>query len=431
MKREVFKRIISEWLERDLPKVLAREIKFNINTHTITAIVGPRRAGKTYLVFSKIKELLEHNEKEEILFIDFEDNRLIGVANEELDDIFTAHKELTDRDIKYIFFDEIQEIETWSKFVRRLYNLQKYTIVLTGSSSKLMAKEIATELRGRYKSILLLPFSFREYLKYKGFVYKKTTQYTEEKGKLMRFFDEYLFYGGYPEAIKLGNLDEKKELINSYYETIYYKDIIERYGIRNKEIIGIMMNYLLDINASLFSLTSFEKLMKSRGISISKKTISLYLKYLGESFFVFAIEKFSYSPKVRILNPKKVYLIDNIFHTLLSTSLTPDKGKLLESLVLQDLKRRNYDVYYFREKKECDFILKKDRRLVAALQVVYKLDNKNRVRELGGLKEAMSKLKIDKGIILTYDQEEDIKTNLGVIEVIPVWKWLLETSNIF
>lgn len=423
MEREVFKKIISEWIERNLPEMIEREIEFKIDKDSIVAITGPRRVGKTYLLFNKIKQLLETNEKEEILFIDFEDNRLTGISNEELDDMFVAHKELSDNDIKYLFFDEIQEIDKWSRFVRRLHNLKKYYIVITGSSSKLMSKEIATELRGRYRSILLLNFSFKEFLRYKGFDYKKTTEYTANKGKLMRLFDEYMRYGGYPEIIKKENEIEKKELANSYFDTTYYKDVVERHRIKNTEIIELLMSYLIDINSGIFSVSSFEKSLRSKGIKVSKKTISQYLKYLEEAFFVFAIEKFSYSKRVRIQNPKKVYLSDNVFHTVLS--LTNDKGKLLESLAMQEFKRKGFDVFYFKHAKECDFILQKNRKLASAVQVTYDLNDKNKKREMDGLVEAMRELKIKDGMILTYDQEDSLKYERYEIRVVPMWRFLL------
>lgn len=425
MKREVFKKIISEWLERDLPEMIERDIEFRIDKDSILAIMGPRRAGKTYLMFNKIKQLLETNEKDEILFIDFEDNRLAGISDDELDDMFTAHKELSDNDVKYLFFDEIQEIDKWSRFVRRLNNLKKYYIVISGSSSKLMSKEIATELRGRYRSILLLNFSFKEFLRYRGFEYKKTTEYTANKGKLMRLFDEYMLYGGYPEIIKKNSEIEKKELANSYFDTTYYKDVVERHRIKNTEIIELLMSYLIDINSDIFSISSFEKSLRGKGIKVSKKTISQYLKYLEEAFFVFATEKFSYSGRVRIQNPKKVYLSDNVFHTMLSTTLTKNKGKLLESLAMQEFKRKGFDVFYFKHAKECDFILQKNRKLTSAVQVTYDLNEKNKKREMDGLVEAMSELKIKEGMILTYDQEDSLKYKGYKIRVAPLWKFLL------
>jgi len=310
--------------------------------------------------------------------------------------------------------------------VRRLHNLKRYCIVITGSSSKLMAKEIATELRGRYRSILLLNFSFREFLRFREFKYKKTTSYTAKKGKLMRLFDEYLLYGGYPEIIKRENKIDKKEIVNSYFDTTFYKDVVERHQIKNTEMVELLMSYLIDINSGIFSVSSFEKSLMNKGIRVSKKTISQYLKHLEEAFFVFAIEKFSYSKRVRIQNPKKVYLSDNIFHTLLSTTLTRNKGKLLESLAMQEFKRRGFDVFYFKKRKECDFILQRERKLAGAVQVTYELNDKNRKREIEGLVEAMEGLNIKKGIILTYDQDDEFKHRKHIIKVIPMWRFLLE-----
>jgi predicted AAA+ superfamily ATPase len=425
MRVEVFKRIISEWQERPLPEVMPREIEVKPTKERITAIVGPRRAGKTYLMFYIIKNLVEKVGKEKIIFIDFEDNRLVGLKNEELDEIFVAHRELTGKEPEYLFFDEIQNIKYWSKFIRRLHNLNKYSIVVSGSSSKLLTGEIATELRGRYRSVLVLPFTFTEFLKAKGFSYTKMTAYTEKKGGILRHFNNYLSYGGFPEVVKAKTEEEMRELARTYYDTIFYRDILERYKIKNKEIIEMLMAYITDNNASIFSISSFEKIMKERGVRISKKTVSQYLRYLEESFFVFSLEKFSYSPKTRMINPKKVYIVDNVFHTFLSTTLSPNKGKLLEALVARELKRRGYNLGYFKEKNECNFIVSDGKKIVAAVQVTYEINERNKKRELNGLAEALEKLKIKNGLVLTYDQKENLLFKNKRIKVLPVWEFLM------
>lgn len=424
MYRDVFKRIITEWLERPLPELVKRSVELRTDQENINAVIGPRRVGKTSLMFYTIKELLKKSRKEEILFIDFEDNRLAGISSAGLDELFVAHREVTGIEPKYLFFDEVQEAPRWSKFVRRIHNTGKYCLIISGSSSKLLSKEIATELRGRYRSTLLLPFSFKEFLKLKNFEYNNTIEFSEKKGLLLSLLEEYLANGGFPLVAKKTDASDKRDLVRTYYETIFYKDIVERYKVDNIDILEALMNHVLDNNSSLFSVSSFGKILKEKGVRASKKTVSLYLKYLEDAFFVFSTQKFSYSSKVRSLNPKKIYLSDNSFQSFLSTNFNPDKGKLLEAVVMQELKRREAQAYYFREKKECDFVIKNGREM-EAIQITYELTADNKEREIGGLLEAMNKIGTEKGTILTLDQRQELNVEGKKIKVLPAWKWLL------
>ncbi len=420
MKKEVFKKILSEWQESKPIVLVQRDAQINVSKEVICAIIGPRRVGKTSLM---LIEAQKYN-KEETIFIDFEDNRLAGLKNEELDELFVAHEELTGKEAKYLFFDEIQSAPEWSKFIRRLHNTKKYYIIVTGSSSKLLSKEIATELRGRYISMLLLPLSFREYLKFKGFEYKKTTEFTSNKGKLIKLLNEYIEEGGFPATVNKDQ-HERRDLTKTYFETIFYKDIIERHKIENSDLIEQLTNYLIENNGELFSITNFHKILKSKGLETSKKTISQYLKYVADTFFILTTEKFSYSSKIRIQNPKKVYLVDNSFQTMLSSNFTPNTGKKLESIIMNQLAKTCDKVYYHKDKKECDFITKQNTKM-EAIQVCLKIDDKNKKREMSGLLEAMQAYKIKRGTIITLDQEDKIKEKGKTIEIKPAWKWLLE-----
>ncbi|HIH09187.1 MAG TPA: ATP-binding protein [Candidatus Diapherotrites archaeon] len=425
---DIFKQIVVEWLEKPLPKLIKRDAELRVEKETINAIIGPRRVGKTSLMFLTIQELLVRVKKEEILFIDFEDNRLSGISSRELDELFVAHREVTGIEPKYLFFDEVQQAPEWSRFVRRLHNSGKYHIVVSGSSSRLLGREIATELRGRYRSLLMLPFSFDEFLRFRGFEYDKKMEFSEKRGALLKLLEEYLTYGGFPLVAGKNDFNDKKELVKSYYETIFYKDIVERYKVKSVDIMEAIISNILDNNSCLFSVTSFEKTLKEKGIKASKKTISLYIKYLEDAFFVFSSQKFSYSAKVRILNPKKIYLLDNSFQIFLSSNFSPDRGKLLEAMVMQELKRRELQTFYFKDKKECDFIVKNGAQM-EAVQVTYELSQKNMQRETTGLLEAMEKTKTKKGSIITFDQAQEINFEGVKIQAKQAWKWLLENSS--
>lgn len=422
--KETFKKLIAEWWQSEIPPLVERELSLKLG-QDILALLGPRRVGKTSCMLLLAREILKKVLKEETIFIDFEDHRLIGLAPEKLDDLFVAHQELSSAKLKYLFLDEIQAMPSWSRFLRRLHNQKQYQIVVSGSSSRLLSKEVATELRGRYKCLFISPFSFREFLQLKKFSYAPRLEYTQSKGAILRLWNEYLEKGGYPEVIIEQELSGQRQKLQSYFETIFYKDIIERNKVQHHELLEMLMSYLLDTPATLFSITRFGKILKERGFSVSKKTISLYLKYLEEAFFSYSVEEFSYSAKKRLMRPKKIYLVDNSLTTFLSSRFNPDKGRLLENCVFQELLRRGKEIFFYNEQKECDFVVKEGFRIVEAIQVCYELHEENKKRELGGLLEAMRFFKLKGGLILTQEQEKNMKMAGQTIRVLPVWKWLL------
>ena len=421
--------IVGEWIEETaLPKLVPRTIE-PINPERlrdILAIVGPRRSGKTFLMYQLISSLLETGRwtKKDILFVDFEDYRMKGFRTEEVDSLFVAFNQLAGRYPTFLFFDEVQYLPDWSRVLRTLHNRGRYRIIISGSNSKLLEREVATELRGRYKDFLLLPFCFREFLNFHQIAYTPALLHTSARGRILRAFDEYIKDGGFPEVLACETAMEKRRLLQTYYNTIFYRDILERFNIKAKAILDGMMNYVVNTPSELFSISSFEKQLQSKEIPGSKRTIANYLRYLQDAFFVIANEKFSYSPRHRLMNPKKVYLSDTGF-LMLSTPFSENRGKILENVVAVELFRREQEMFYFKGRHECDFILKGGTRSHEAIQVCWELRPQNEKREFQGLMEAMAHLKLRKGIVLTYAQEETKKINGKTVSIYPVWKWLL------
>jgi Predicted ATPase (AAA+ superfamily) len=241
----------------------------------------------------------------------------------------------------------------------------------------------------------------------------------------MKTFDQYLKEGGFPEVAKKETMPEKRELLQTYYRTIFYRDILERYNVKAKALLEAMMRYSLNAFADLFSISLFSKELKRHELPGSKQTISNYLGYLQESFFLMANDKFSYSPRLRAMNPKKIYLMDTGF-SLLSTEFSENRGKLLENVVAAEMFRRQAECFYYKGRRECDFIVKKGLKPETAVQVCWELTAKNENRELQGLSEAMKALAIDEGIILTYDEEKELTFAGLKIRVMPAWKWLIK-----
>ncbi|RPI70378.1 MAG: ATP-binding protein, partial [Geobacteraceae bacterium] len=394
-------------------------------TSEIIAVAGPRRAGKTCYMYQLIQDLLAQGNwsREDILFVDFEDYRLTDFTAADTDALLTAFQQVAGKAPTFLFFDEIQQLPGWSRVLRTLHNQNRYRIVVTGSNAGLLEREIATELRGRCRNILMMPFSFPEFLRFYGIPDDERTLLTPARGRVLKAFEHYLKEGGFPEVVKKETVPEKRELLQTYYRTIFFRDILERYNVKAKTLLEAVMRYSLNTFSDLFSISMFAKELKRQQLPGSKQTISNYLGYLQEVFFLTAHEKFSYSPRQRIMNPKKIYLLDTGF-SLLSTNFSENRGKLLENAVAVEMFRRRAECFYYKGRRECDFIIKEGTKPKAAIQVCWELTPKNETRELRGLQEAMNTFAIEEGFILTNDEERELTFESAKIQVMPVWKWL-------
>ena len=431
--KDTFLAVIAEWLEEtELPSlVLRNQPAPDIESLTrILAIVGPRRAGKTYYMYQLIQSLLQSRnyKKEDMLFIDFEDYRLREFSGDTIDELFAAFHQIAGRYPRFLFFDEIQHLPDWQRIVRTLHNRRRFTIIISGSNSKLLAPEIATQLRGRYDDLLMLPFSFSEFLRYRQISFSAASLGTAARGKVKGAFDDYIRHGGFPEVVMARSETERRKLLQNYFRSIFYRDIIERYNIKARYVLDALMTDVLETYAGIFSISGFEKQLRTNGIPGSKRTISNYLQYLQEAFFIMVNEKFSYSPRRRIMNPKKVYLSDSGFAAL-GRPFVENRGRILENVVATELFRRDTELFYFKGKNECDFVIKQGLHPVQAIQVCWEFNKRNEKRELRGLSEACSALDLKSGLLLTYAQEEQRTVNGLAISVEPVWKWLLAAET--
>jgi len=428
MKSEIIKKIIAEWLEEKVFPPLIKRDALDLaleRTSEIIAVAGPRRAGKTCYMYQLIQDLLAQGNwsREDILFVDFEDYRLTDFTAADTDALLTAFHQVAGKAPTFLFFDEIQQLPGWSRVLRTLHNQNRYRIVVTGSNAGLLEREIATELRGRCRNILMMPFSFREFLRFHGIPDDERTLLTPARGRVLKAFEHYLKEGGFPEVVKKETVPEKRELLQTYYRTIFFRDILERYNVKAKTLLEAVMRYSLNTFSDLFSISMFAKELKRQQLPGSKQTISHYFGYLQEVFFLTAHEKFSYSPRQRIMNPKKIYLLDTGF-SLLSTNFSENRGKLLENAVAVEMFRRRAECFYYKGRRECDFIIKEGTKPKAAIQVCWELTPKNETRELRGLREAMNAFAIEEGFILTNDEERELTFESAKIQVMPVWKWL-------
>lgn len=382
-------------------------IKKYLTTEQVVVISGIRRCGKSTL----LKQFADHSNN--FYYINFDDERLINFTVDNFNDLLSVWQK--NFKSKNILIDEIQNIKSWERFIRRIHD-EGYKIFITGSNSKLLSSELSTHLTGRYKKLELYPFSFLEFIKFKNIPAQAKT--TEEKAVLSKFFSEYLSGGGFPEYIK----NKDTETVKRIYEDVIYKDIIARFGIREIKSFRLLANWLF---TNFTKEASYNSLAKILGIKTAA-TVSEYVSYLQEAYLLFELYKYDYSLKKQYTSNKKIYVIDNGLRNEISFYVSEDRGRLLENLIFIELKRRGQEIYFFRGKKECDFILLEKNKIKQALQVSLDFNDNNKKREVDGLLEAMIKFDLPSGVILTEDQEEEIKINGKKIKIRPAYRWLIE-----
>ncbi len=422
--RTIISTIVREWKTRKLPEVLERklDLKNEVGNKLITSINGFRRTGKTYLLLGLAQTLLKENTRDNIVYINFEDER-VPLKTEFLTSLIPVLKEELDGQLKVLILDELQNIPLWSKWLRRVYDTEDIKLFITGSSSKLSANEIPTELRGRFVEKILYPLSFREFLKFKNL------QANIEKTELKKVLREYLKFGGLP-AVVLANEEQKAEILHNYYNTVIRRDIIERFKIKNEESLKALLNLLL--NTTTYTISKMYNTLKSLNLEVGKSTTQTYLSHIENSYFIQTLKVFSFKMKDQLQQPRKIYLIDNGFITALSSKFSDNYGRLYENLVHLELKRRqtqNQEVFYWKnsQHEEADFIVKDGIKIKQVIQVCYELrDYDTKKREIKALLKAGKELKCNNLLAITEDQEGREKIKGKTICYTPLWKWLLE-----
>jgi len=377
--------------------------KIEPNVSFAVIISGVRRCGKSTLLRQLIKKL------NGFYYFNFEDPKAINFEVGDFQKLNEVFKEEYGSHY-YYFFDEIQNVHQWELFVRAMLDKDK-KIVITGSNASLLSKELGTRLTGRHLRYELFPFSYREFL-----------NFTNKKPNI-NSFQHYFIKGGFPEYLKFNNAQILQELLND----ILVRDIAVRYNIRSIKTLKEMALYLITNIGKEFSYN----LLKRTFDLGSTNTVIDFVSYFEDSYLLFTIQKFDYSLKKQLVNPKKIYSIDNGLSNANSTSFSGDKGRMLENIVFINLRKKYKEIFYFQEKNECDFVVKQGTNIRNAIQVCYDLNEDNKKREINGILGAMKKFKLKEGLILTYDQEDKIKTDNSKIIIMPVWKWLMQRKQMF
>ena len=401
-------------------KIVPRDYDFDLNANYV--LIGLRRAGKSTLLYKIVKDLVEKGiEWNQIIYINFEDERLAEFSLNDFNDLLSVQAELSDK-IGYFFLDEVQNIEGWEKFARRMADSKEHTFI-TGSNAKMLSQEIENRLGGRYLTKYITPYNFTEFLTAKQIDFSDKAIFgTKESGKIKREFSEYFYFGGFPETL---NYQNKREYVSSIYQKVLLGDIAARNGIRNPNGLQLLMKKIAESVKDEISYSKLHNILKTIGVKISKDIVIDYIGYAKQSFLIFTIKNY-FSKFVEKETTPKYYFNDN---GLLNLFLNKEEPRLLENLVAINL-WNNYkgNVYYLKTQNlDVDFFIEETG---TAIQVAYSITNISDDRETKSLVEAAKTLKEAKEfVIITYEEEKELNIDGVKIQVIPVWKWLLKIQN--
>jgi len=426
-KKEILKSLLREFHNSPIPEHIKRDIEIPLSSGKIISLVGPRRSGKTFFLYQLMAQLLQAKfPKEYLVYLNFEDDRL-NLNLSDLDLILQAYRELypeIELSRCFFFFDEIQNIEGWEKFIRRLYETQSRNIFITGSNAKLLGEEIATALRGRTIKFEIWPLSFKEFLKFKKAKLKWPQDLYDSrvKARLLNLFNEYMLWGGFPEIV-FQPVNLKIMILQEYFDVMIYRDLIERYAIKDTFILRYFIKRLAENVTKPLSINKIYNEIKSQGLKVGKNLLYEFLEYLEKAFLVRKITKRVASILKSEFTEKKVYFVDNGILRAVKVFEGEDYGILLENLIFRELFRRNKRLYFYKENRECDFILGDQ----VAIQVAFKL-TKEEVwrREIEGVLACCKRFNLKEAFIVTFDEEEVIKYNNFTIHVLPAYQFLLK-----
>ncbi len=428
---EIVKTVILDFQEMVQETGVPRWLQVEVVPRKATICIGVRRSGKSTYLYQIIQGLLDGGvDKENILYINFFDDRLHGLKHEGpglvTEAYYSLFPEKKNAEKVYCFFDEIQSLPGWEPFVERLMRTEQCEVYITGSSAHMLSTEIATQMRGRALSWEIFPFSFREFLDYKGIKVPARLS-TKKRLVIQKAFEEYWQTGGFPEVLGLEQHTRRK-IHQEYFRAVLFRDLVERHDISHPRALTDLAHRLVDNIASLYSVNSLTGYLKSLGHKAPKSAVSDYLAWFEDAYFFFTTRIYDASLARSNTNPKKIYCIDHALVTSLSSGILVNSGHLLENLVFTALRRTCPNIYYYKTRsgREVDFIVSTDSRTRMLFQVCESLaDTQTRKREITALNEAMTELGITSGTIVTRHEEQEVPVAAGVISILPIWRFLL------
>ena len=430
VKKEMLKTIIRDFHYAAFPAYKPRNIKIPLDIDKIITIIGARRSGKTYVLYQIMDRLLEEVDKSKIIYVNFEDERL-DIDTADLDLILQGYREIypeNNLDSCYFFFDEIQNVSGWEKFVRRLYDSISKRIYLTGSNAKMLSAEISTSLRGRSLSYEIYPLSFYEYLSFKGI---STDLYVSEtKGAVYNALETYLASGGFPELTVMDDKNIINSVLQEYFDVMMFRDLVEHYGIKNIIALKYFLKRTFASAAKQISINRIYNDLKSAGIKIGKNSLYDFIRMAESVFMVHTVKKYSNKISIQEFGERKVYVIDNGLLNSIVFRFSSDIGKMMEQTVYWELKRHNYSIYFLKNGFECDFVVASNEGIKDIIQVCYDIsDSFTLKREVKGIVSAAKELGLKSGTIITYDNNDFLDEDGIRVNIISLPEFLLLTSR--
>jgi hypothetical protein len=434
--KDTLREMILEFHRSALPVMIHRDVEIPSlpsGVRKAFVFIGMRRVGKTFLMYQDMRQSLTFGlEKEKLLYLNFEDDRLSGFKVEDfqtiLDVYFQLYPHLVDAEDLRIYFDEIQNIDGWEKFIRRLLDKEKMTLFITGSSAKLLSKEIATNLRGRCIENEVFPLSLAEYLAHKGVVMQKTT--SKDRSVIRHHSENYLIRGGFPETLDLSD-SMHTQVIQSYVNSAVFRDVIDRHRLKRPDIVKLFLIHCLQNIASPLSVTKVYNTFKSRGEALGRGDLYEFLHYFEDAYLVCTVPLFEYSTRKRQVNPSKIYCVDSGIIGSYSIKPETERSARLENAVYIQLRRMQFEnIFYYKTAlgKEVDFAAQYPNGKVELYQVSVDLsDEETRRREMSALVEAATALELKQAFVITTDTNETLEIDGLTIHVIPYWQWALGT----
>ena len=419
----MLREVVEEWFTFELPRVIPRDIPYTLIEGSALALVGPRRAGKTYFMYWIAQDLMSRGwPREAIVYINLEDVRLSVLRPT---DFGAFLKVVSEESREYngkvlLMLDEVQNLPEWGRWVRTLLDRGRYYVIVSGSSSRVRAGEVATELRGRYVDRLVLPFSFREFLRARGFGLDFLNA-PERRGRLLGHLRDYVLNGALPEIVLRPEL--ASDLVRTYRETIVYRDVVDRYRIRDVTFFETFLELVENSFGGYVSITKLNNYFRSLGINKSKRTLSNYLRYLEEAYYVILVRKFGFTTREILQQPRKVYPIDTAYFRRKAI------GPMMEGVVAVELMRRGLNYGYLRiNDYEVDFVINREPREYVQVTYASAMDEIDR-REFRALARASEALGRGIARVITWDLEGEVTVNGIKIIMTPLWKWLLEANT--
>lgn len=426
---------IADFQERDLPRVTPRDVALPGLPGKADVVIGMRRSGKTFFLYQQIAERIASGiERSRLLYLNFEDERLLPLTAADLSrvpDAFYRRYPANREKLCWFFFDEIQNVPGWETFIRRLLDSEKVGLVLTGSSSRLLSREIATSLRGRSLTAEMLPFSFAESLRHEGVALPaRWPPGVKVRSLLEHRFARYLEQGGFPEVQEIPQ-EIRVRVLQEYIDVVIFRDVVERHGVDNLPSLRYLQRRLLASPGGRFSISKLFNDLKSQGLRVGKDTLHDYLAYLEDSFLLFTITVASSSARVRQVHPRKCYPVDPALAAAISFRASGDLGHLLETAVYLELRRRGRSLAYVATASgsEVDFLAEDLRGNRELIQVCTTLEEPTtRQRELRALDEGMRELSLGHATLVTLREEGVAEVAGRPVRIVPAWRWLLEPA---